>query len=53
MGNETVSINIFKEMLEMQNKAYRAATQLFMDDIKSEMRSIRKDLEDVKMSVVS
>ena len=38
-------------MLDMQNKAYRAATQLFMDDIKSEMRSIRKDLEDVKMSV--
>jgi len=32
-------------------QAYYAATQLFLDDIICEMRSIRKDLEDVKMSV--
>lgn len=48
---ETVKVSIFKEMLDMQNKAYLAATQLFMDDIKTKMRSIRKDLEDVKLSV--
>ena len=52
MGNETEqNMKIFKEMLEMQNKAYRAMTQVFMDDMKSEIREIRKDLEDVKMSV--
>ena len=46
-----MSINIFKEMLDMQNKAHRAATQLPMEDIKSEIWSIRKNLKDVNVSV--
>ena len=48
---ETVTLAIVKQLLESQDKAYRATIQLFMEDVRGELKSLRKDLDDVKLSV--
>ena len=48
---ETVTLAIVKQLFESQDKAYRATIQLFMEDVRGELKSLRKDLDDVKLSV--
>ena len=48
---EKVTLAIVKQLLESQDKAYRATIQLFMEDVRGELKSLRKDLDDVKLSV--
>ena len=40
-----------KELLELQDRSYRTTPQLLMDDMKQEIRNLRKDVEDVKISL--
>ena len=47
---EYVTLAIVKELLEAQDRAYRTTLQLLMDDMKQEIRNLRKDAEDVKLS---
>ena len=51
MRSETIRINIFKEMLDRQNKVYRVGTQLFIDGVNSKVRLVWKYLQDLKVSV--
>ena len=48
---EFVTLDILKEMLEIQNPSYRTAVQMLVDDVKSEVRSLRKDVDDLKLSL--
>ena len=48
---EYVTLAIVKELLEAQDRAYRTTLQLLMDDMKQEIRNLRKDVEDVKLSL--
>ena len=50
---EFVTLDILKEMLEIQNRSYRTAVQMLVDDVKSEVRSLRKDVDDLKLSLQS
>ena len=49
--SEFVILNIINEILETQDRAYRNMLQIFMDDMKSEIRILRKDVEDLKVSL--
>ena len=48
---EYVTLAIVKELLEAQDRSYRTTLQLLMDDMKQEIRNLRKDVEDVKLSL--
>ena len=48
---EFVTLDILKEMLEIQNRSYRTTVQMLVDDVKSEVRSLRKDVDDLKLSL--
>ena len=49
--SEFVTLNIINQILETQDRAYRNTLQIFMDDMKSEIRILRKDVEDLKVSL--
>ena len=48
---EFVTLDILKEMLEIQNRPYRTTFQMLVDDVKPEVRSLRKDADDLKLSL--
>ena len=50
---EFVTLDILKEMLEIQNRSYRTTVQMLVDDVKSEVKlgSLRKDVDDLKLSL--
>ena len=48
---EYVTLAIVKELLEAQDRSYRTTLQLLMDDMKQEIRNLRKDVENVKLSL--
>ena len=48
---EYVTLAIVKELLEAQDRSYRTTLQLLMDDMKQEITNLRKDVEDVKISL--
>ena len=49
--SEFVTLNIIKQILQTQDRANRNTLQIFMDDMKSEIRILRKDVEDLKVSL--
>ena len=49
--SEFVTLNIINQILETQDRAYRNTLQIFMDDMKSEIRILCKDVEDLKVSL--
>ena len=49
--SEFVTLNIINQILETQDCAYRNTLQILMDDMKSEIRILRKDVEDLKVSL--
>ena len=48
---EFVTLDILKEMLKIQNRSYRTTVQMLVDDVKSEVRLLRKDADDLKLSL--
>ena len=42
---------MLKEMMAIQDRAFRASTQLIIEDIRSEMKTIKKEFEEFKISV--
>ena len=48
MENKTdlVTLSMLKEMLAIQDSAFRASTQLIIEDIRSEMKTIKKEFEE-------
>ena len=48
---EYVILAIVKELLEAQDRSYRTTLQLLMDDMRQEIRNLRKDVQDVKISL--
>ena len=45
------TLSMLKEMMVIQDSAFRAPTQLIIEDIRSEMKTIKKELEEFKISV--
>ena len=48
---EYVSLTVVKELLETQDRSYRTTLHIFVKDMKQELRMIRKDVEDLKVSL--
>ena len=46
-----MSLAVVKELLETQDRSYRTTLQIFVEDMKQELRTIRKDVEDLKVSL--
>ena len=49
--NEFVTMSILKDMMELQDKGYKFTVKTFTDQIKAEIKEIRKEVEDLKLSV--
>ena len=49
--SEHVSFAVVKELLETQDRSYRTTLEIFVEDMKQELRTIRKDVEDLKVSL--
>eukprot|EP00795_Rhopilema_esculentum_P002326 gene2326-17961_t len=50
-NKDPITPGILKQMMEIQDRAYRSSLQLFMNDVKSEIKDLRKDLNDVVKSI--
>ena len=48
---EYVTLATVKKLLEAQDRSSCATLQLLMDDMKQEIRNLRKDVEDVKINL--
>ena len=48
MSSDFVTLATLKEMPDIQHKAYRFATKMFVDDIKSGVKDIKKDVDERK-----
>ena len=46
-----VTLDVLKQMLEIQERSYRSMISMLTDDIKLEVRSLKKDVEDLKVSL--
>ena len=51
--SEYVFLAVVKEQLETQDRLYRTKLQTFVEDMKQELRTIRKDVEELKVSLQS
>ena len=49
--SEYVSLAVVKELLETQDRSCRTTLQIFVEDMKRELPTIRKDVEDLKVSL--
>ena len=47
---EYVTLEVLKEMMEIQDRAYRSTLQILVKDMKSEIKSVKKDVEELKLS---
>ena len=47
---EYVTLEVLKEMMEIQDHAYRSTLQILVNDMKSEIKSVKKDVEELKLS---
>ena len=50
-NSEFVTLGILKEMLAAQERAYKTTTKLLVDDMRSEIRSLRSEVDELKESV--
>ena len=46
-----VTLSMPKEMMDIQDSAFRGSTQLIIEDIRSEMKTIKKEFEEFKISI--
>ena len=51
MNKDFVTVSMMKEMLELQERAFKSAITMLVDDVRSEVRNLRKDVEEVKYSI--
>ena len=51
MPENFVTLEVLKGMMEAQGKAYQNMIQVMMEDMKSDVKELRKDIEDLKVSV--
>ena len=51
MNKDFVTVSMMKEMLELQECAFKSAITMLVDDVRSEVRNLRKDVEEVKYSI--
>ena len=47
---EYVTLEVLKEMMEIQDRAYRSTLQILVNDMKSEIKSVKRDVEELKLS---
>ena len=48
---EFVTMSMLKEMLDLQQKSSKATIEVLVDGLKSEIKEIRKEQEELKLSV--
>ena len=46
-----VTLGVLKQMLEIQERSYRSMISMLTDDIKLEVRPLKKDVKDLKVSL--
>ena len=46
-----VTLDVLKQMLEIQERSYRSMISMLTDDIGLEVRTLKKDVEDLKVSL--
>ena len=51
MSENFVTLKVLKGMMEAQGKAYQNMIQVMMEDMKSDVKELRKDIEDLKVLV--
>ena len=51
MDEKYVTIDVVKTLLQSQADAYRSSLLLLIQDVKEEMKSIRQDVDDLKVSL--
>ena len=49
--SEYVSLAVVKERLKTRDRLYRTTLQTFVEDMKQELRTIHKDVEELKVSL--
>ena len=49
--SEFVTLDVVKQLLEIQDGTYRNTIKIFLEDIRTETRTIRKDVEALKSSL--
>ena len=49
-NHEHITLDIIREMMEIQERSYRSTLQFLVDDMKSEIKAVRKDVDELKLS---
>ena len=47
---EYVTLEVLKEMMEIEDRAYRSSLEILVNDMKSEIKSVKKDVEELRLS---
>ena len=51
MSGEYVTLSTLREMLEIQDKAYRFAIKTFLEEMRADVKDIRQEVNELKVSV--
>ena len=46
-----ITLDVLKQILEIQERSYRSVISVLTDGIKLEIRTLKKDVEDLKISL--
>ena len=49
--SDYVTMSVLRDMMAIQDNAYKAATQMIIEDIRSEIKSIGKEFEEFKVTI--
>ena len=52
MSTEVVSLAVMKELISTQERAFRQTVEMFATNMKEDINSIRKTVEDLKCSLI-
>ena len=48
---EYITMSVLKQVMDTQEKAFKSAIIILIEDVKSEVKDIRKEIEELKLSV--
>ena len=48
---QAVTLQMVRELLEIQDRSYRSTFQLFLTDMKEDVKSLKKDIDELKNSL--
>ena len=48
---EYITMSVLKQVMDTQEKAFKSAITILIEDVKSEVKDIRKEIEELKLSV--